>query len=232
MIEAPRILDENKQYYITLDDLEEIPYIKNNKSNLKFYLKKIYNELWIDDFERVDINKQIYKLDYIIEDNNNNNNYLCGNSNYIYQYFIDLFENNEYEFEHNKIYSSTTNKTIKPQIIKKKFSNKLLIRYIEIYFILHGYIKLLNIDINIYDIYETHALQSCLNNITRNWQNKNTLEPLKLTNKIIYNDDDKDPIEDNFFDIVKARYKYNFTFDNVDYLIKTFIKNKHHKIII
>jgi len=26
--------------------------------------------------------------------------------------------------------------------------------------------------------------------------------------------------------------KYNFTFDNVDYLIKTFIKNKHHKIII
>ena len=63
MIETPPIKkDYNNKYMISKEDLKEIFYIKPTKNNLKYYLRNIYNELWVDDFERVDKNKQIYKL--------------------------------------------------------------------------------------------------------------------------------------------------------------------------
>tara|TARA_S200002703_G_scaffold112692_1_gene98200 strand:+ start:819 stop:1502 length:684 start_codon:yes stop_codon:yes gene_type:complete len=224
MIDTPPInKNYNNKYIITKEDLKEIIYIKPTKSNLKYYLRKIYNELWVDEFERVDKDKQHYRIDYIIEDNNNNNNFICGNSNYIYQKFNNLFENNEYEFEYNMNYS-TENKRVKPQIIKKKFSKKLLVRYIEIYFILHGYIKPLNIDLNILDMKENHALIKCLNNRIYNWFYEDEKTPLKITNKIIFYDDERDPKIYNYLDIVKDNYKYKFVFDNFDYLIKECLK--------
>ena len=224
MIETPPIKkDYNNKYMISKEDLKEIFYIKPTKNNLKYYLRNIYNELWVDEFERVDKDKQNFRIDYIIEDNNNKKNYLCGNSNYIYQKFNNLFENNEYEFEYNMNYS-TENKRVKPQIIKKKFSNKLLVRYIEIYFILHGYIKPLNIDLNIIDMKENHGLINCLNNRICNWFYDDEKTPLKITNKIIFYDDERDPKRYNYIDIVKDNYKYKFVFDNFDYLIKECLK--------
>jgi len=224
MIDTPQIKkDYNNKYMISKEDLKEIFYIKPTKNNLKYYLRNIYNELWVDEFERVDKDKQNFRIDYIIEDNNNTKNNLCGNSNYIYQTFNNLFENNEYEFEYNMNYS-TENKRVKPQIIKKKFSNKLLVRYIEIYFILHGYIKPLNVDLNIIDMKENHALINCLNNRIYNWFYDEENTPLKITNKIIFYDDERDPKRYNYIDIVKDKYKYKFVFDNFDYLIKDCIK--------
>ena len=224
MIDTPQIKkDYNNKYMISKEDLKEIFYIKPTKNNLKYYLRNIYNELWVDEFERVDKDKQNFRIDYIIEDNNNTKNNLCGNSNYIYQTFNNLFENNEYEFEYNMNYS-TENKRVKPQIIKKKFSNKLLVRYIEIYFILHGYIKPLNVDLNIIDMKENHALINCLNNRIYNWFYDEENIPLKITNKIIFYDDERDPKRYNYIDIVKDKYKYKFVFDNFDYLIKDCIK--------
>lgn len=208
--------DYNKQYFINKDDISELKYISSNDSNIKYILKNLYNELWIDDIERVDMNKDLFEIDYIIEDNNNNNNNLVGNSNYIYQYFINLFPNNEYEFELTKIYSCKSNKEVKSKIIKKKFSNNLLVRYIEIYFILHKKIIPLNIDLNIIDMKSCHSYGKYSKNMIRNFfmSNENN-KPLIFSNKINFYDDDNDPNEDDFLELVKSNYKYNFTYDNL-----------------
>jgi hypothetical protein len=224
MKDITNIRDYNKQYFINKDDIKELKYISPNNSNIKNILKKLYNELWIDDIERVDEKKDLFQIDYIIEDNNNKKNYLVGNSNYIYQFFINLFPNNEYEFEHNKIYSSRTHKDVQTQIIKKKFSNNLLVRYIEIYFILHGIIKPLNVDLNIIDIYTCHSYGRYSKNIIRDYIISNDNKPLKITNQIIFYDDDNDPKEDDFLDLVKSKYEYNFTYDNLYYAIFSNIK--------
>lgn len=213
----------NKQYFINSFDIKELPFIKPYKTNIKHYLQKIYNELWIDDIQRTNKDIRHYEIDYIIEDNNNNKNYLVGNSNYIYQNFNNLFENNEYEFELTKIYSYNKTNDTYPEIIKKKFSNKLLVRYIEIYFILHGIIKPLNVDLNIINIFRNHSNQTYLNNIIDNHFINNN-KPLHLTNKIIINEDDEYIFDYKYIDMVKDNYNYKIAYDNMDNIIKDCIR--------
>lgn len=213
----------NKQYFINSYDVKELPFIKSYKTNIKYYLQKIYNELWIDDIRRTNKDIRHCEIDYIIEDNNNNKNYLVGNSNYIYQNFNNLFPNNEYEFELTKIHSYNKTIEVYPEIIKKKFSNKLLVRYIEIYFIVHGIIKPLNVDLNIINIFRNHSNQTYLNNIIDNHFISNN-NPLRLTNKIIINEDDEYIFDYKYIDMVKDNYNYKIAYDNLDNIIKDCIR--------
>lgn len=205
-------------------DLYELPYITASKTTLKHFLKNIYNELWYDEFRKTNMEFEDNNIDYIIEDINNNKNYLCGNSNYIYSNFENLFENNEYTFKHKYLYSATSKRTLKKEkIITKKFSNKRLVRYIEIYCILHGLIKPINTELEIFNIEFNHKKDIYINDYIYNYFENNN-KPLKITNNFIIQDKNNIPKEDTYNEMIKNIYNYNFEVDIIDGYIQNCIK--------
>ena len=220
MIEQPK----KENIIIHPADLYELPYITASKTTLKNFLKNIYNELWFDEVRKTNKEYEDNDIDYIIEDINNNNNNLCGNSNYIYNNFDTLFENNEYTFKHNYLYSASTRRKLKTEkIITKKFSNKRLVRYIEIYCILHGLITPINTELEIFNIEFNHKKDIYINDYIYNYFENNN-EPLKITNNFIIQDKNNKPKEDTYNDMIKNIYNYNFEVDIIDACIENCIK--------
>lgn len=159
-----------KTDYITIDDIiKELNYIRPNRTTIKYYLRKIFNNLWLDHENKRSYTGDIdlYHYDYLIEDADNNNNYLFGNTNYIYMNLHKLFPNNEYEYYLNCQYTTQfkpcrIKKEMKKKYIKQ-FSNNPIIRIFENYFITEGLIKPLNKTLIIHNKFELLTAQGYLN---------------------------------------------------------------------
>jgi len=120
---------EDKKYFyyeFSKERFKPLIYLKNTKTEFKKYFSLIRRE------EYEDRDRDHGFIDYIIK---NDNQYFFGNTSYTYEKLPD-FLNGEYSFYHDG------------EIITKQFETDLIIRFIEIYCILHGVIQLENVEVN------------------------------------------------------------------------------------
>ncbi len=122
-------IKEDKKYFyyeFNKERFKPLIYLKNTKTEFKKYFSLIRRE------EYEDRDRDHGFIDYIIK---KNNHYFFGNTSYTYENLPD-FLNGEYSFYHDG------------DVITKQFENDLILRFIEIYCILHGIIQLEDVEVN------------------------------------------------------------------------------------
>ena len=121
---------EDKRYFyyeVNKERLKPLIYLKHTKTEFRKYFSLIRREEFGDIYVR-----DHGFIDYIIK---KNNQYFFGNTSYTYENLPEWL-GGEYSFYHDG------------ELITKQFETDLIIRFIEIYCILHGVIELENVEVN------------------------------------------------------------------------------------
>ena len=127
--ETMDFVKEDKRYFyyeVNKERLKPLIYLKNTKTEFRKYFSLIRRE------EYEDRDRDHGFIDYIIK---KNNQYFFGNTSYTYENLPEWL-GGEYSFYHDG------------ELITKQFETDLIIRFIEIYCILHGVIELENVEVN------------------------------------------------------------------------------------